>query len=452
MRREVDLIKGNILSSLTKLAIPIMGTSFIQMAYNLTDIMWLGRLSTGAVAAAGTAGFFLWFGAGLIMISQIGVGVNVAQNYGRGKIEEAKKYIVSGFQLDILIALFYGFLLYRFRSNIIGFFNLGDIEVINMAESYLRIIGMGILFHFINPIFSTSLNSSGNSVTPFKINTIGLITNMILDPLLIFGIGPLNGLGIEGAAIATIFSQGTVSLIFIYVGNKTNRIYSGVNLFEKIEISRIIKIIKLGLPPSMQTSAHAVISMIITRIIANFGPIPIAVQSIGSQIESITWMTAEGFSAAIAAFVGQNYGARKFQRIKEGYYKGIKVLGGIGIFSTILLIVGAEPIFRLFTPNDPIAIKEGIVYLRILALSQFFMSVEIGTAGAFNGLGKTIPPTIAGISLNALRIPLALVLSQEAMLGLPGIWWSISGTGILKGIVIFVWFKYFLKKVNEASM
>lgn len=451
MRLEGDLTQGSILSTLTKLALPIMGTSFIQMAYNLTDIMWLGRLSTGAVAAAGTGGFFLWFGAGLIMVSQIGVGVNVAQNYGKGQYKEAQRYIASGFQLDIVIALIYGFLLFYFRKDIIGFFNLDDLNVIKMAESYLRIIGMGIIFHFLNPIFSTSLNSSGNSITPFKINTLGLITNMILDPILIFGVGPINGLGIEGAAYATIFSQSVVTILFIYLGKKANLIYSNVNILQKIEIKRIRNIVSLGLPPSMQTGAHALISIIITRIIARFGPIPIAVQSIGSQIESITWMTAEGFSAAISAFVGQNYGAGKIDRVKDGYHKGIRVLGIIGIFASLVLFIGAEPIFRIFTPNDEIAIKEGIVYLRILALSQFFMSIEIGTAGAFNGLGKTIPPTVAGISLNTLRIPLALILSQDAMLGLSGIWWSISGTGVIKGILIYFWFRIVLGKVNEAS-
>lgn len=452
MRREGNLTQGSILGTLTKLALPIMGTSFIQMAYNLTDIMWLGRLSTGAVAAAGTGGFFLWFGAGLILISQIGVGVNVAQNYGRGEYKEAQKYIASGFQLDIVIALIYGFCLFYFRKNIIGFFNLDDLEVVAMAESYLRIIGMGIIFHFLNPIFSTALNSSGNSLTPFKINTLGLITNMVLDPILIFGIGPIVGMGIEGAAYATIFSQGVVTLLFIYLGKKANLIYSHVNIFQKIELKRIKQIVKLGLPPSMQTGAHAVISMILTRIIARFGPIPIAVQSIGSQIESITWMTAEGFSAAISAFVGQNYGANKMDRVKEGYHKGIRVLGSLGVLASIILILGAEHLFRIFTPNDEIAIREGIVYLRILGVSQFFMSIEIGTAGAFNGLGRTIPPTISGISLNALRIPLALILSQDAILGLSGIWWSIAGTGIAKGILIYLWFRIVLKRVNEAPI
>ncbi|WP_313340307.1 MATE family efflux transporter [Sedimentibacter sp.] len=451
MSNNTNLTEGKILSTLVKLALPIMGTSFIQMAYNLTDIIWLGRLSTNAVAAAGAAGFFLWFGASLVMITQIGVGVNVAQSYGRNDLEGAKKYIFNGFQLDITIALLYSLFLFVFRHHIIGFFNLQDAEVIKMAVEYLTIVSTGIIFHFLNPIFSTILNSSGNSITPFKINTIGLIANILIDPLLIFGLGPIPALGIKGAALATILSQFFVSLLFFAIGKIYNTIYSNVNLFVKPEISILREIVKIGIPPAMQMGLHAVISMIITKIIAGFGPVAVAVQSIGSQIESITWMTADGFSAAISAFTGQNYGAGKLQRIKDGYHKGIQVLGVLGIFSTLLLIFGAEMLFTLFVPEDPAAIKEGIIYLKILGLSQFFMSIEIGTTGAFNGLGRTVPPTVNGIILNALRIPSAILLGSA--IGLSGVWWSISVSSIFKGIILYIWFKIaFVKIMKESTL
>jgi putative MATE family efflux protein len=447
MNDKISLTEGKIRGTLVRLALPIMGTSFIQMAYNLTDIIWLGRLSTKAVAAAGTAGFFLWFGSALVMISQVGVAVNVAQSLGRGSMEDAKKYISNGFQLDFVIALAYSLFLLSFRHQIIGFFNLQDENVIKMAVEYLTIIAIGITFHFLNPIFSAILNSSGNSITPFKTNTTGLIANIIIDPILIFGLGPIPSLGIKGAALATILSQLFVTVIFVTTGKRNNTIYSHIKLFIKPELIYIKKIAKIGIPPFLQMGLHASINMVITRIIAGFGPVAVAVQSIGSNIESITWMTADGFSSAISAFTGQNYGARKIERIKEGYKQGIQILGGIGILTTILLVFGAETLFTLFIPDDPVAIKEGIIYLRILGLSQFFMSLEIGTTGAFNGLGRTLPPTINGIVLNALRIPAAIILGSTA-LGLSGIWISISISSILKGIILFIWFRIVLKNLS----
>lgn len=451
MSRNINLTEGNILSTLTKLALPIMGTSFIQMAYNLTDIMWLGRLSTEAVAAAGTVGLFIWFGGALVVMSQIGVGVGVAQSYGRGEVEVAKKFISNGFQLDLTIAILYSLFLFTFRENIIGFFDLKDPNVIKMAIDYLIIISMGTVFNFINPLFSASLNSSGNSVTPFKVNTLGLVVNIILDPILIFGLGPIPAMGIRGAAVATVTAQIIVTFLFIIVGKRNNTLYSHVNLLLKPDLDYIKKIVKVGFPPSVQMGMHATISMILARIVAEFGPVAIAVQSIGSQIESLSWMTAEGFSTAISAFIGQNYGAKKYDRIKEGYKKGMELVGGMGIFASILLIFAAKPLFTIFTPEDPIAIKEGILYLQILGLSQFFMSIEIGTAGAFNGLGNTLPPTIVGISFNAMRIPMAILLSGYTALGLAGVWWSISITGIIKGIILVIWFKYLLNNKLDTN-
>lgn len=450
MGRELKLTEGKIIGTLTRLALPIMGTSFIQMAYNLTDVMWLGRLSTDSVAAVGTAGFFLWLAASLVMISQVGIGVSVAQSYGRGDKKEARRFITSGFQLNIMIALIYGAALYFFREQIIGFFNIQEADVVDMAVSYLSIISGGMIFFFMNPVFSTTLNSSGNSVTPFKTNTIGLMINMVLDPILIFGIGPFPRLGVKGAAIATVTAQIVVTVIFLYIGSRKGTLYSHARIIEKPDFKRISRIAELGIPPFVQMGTHAAVSIIITRLVAGFGSIPIAVQSIGSQIESISWMTSEGFASAISAFVGQNYGAGKPDRIKEGYQKGIRVLGGFGIFASLMLIFAAEPLFSIFTPEDPEAIREGVKYLRILGLSQFFMSVEIGTAGAFNGLGKTIPPTVVGMTLNVSRVPLAAIMSSTA-LGLLGIWWAISISSILKGLILYLWFQAVLLNIRQAS-
>lgn len=449
MGRELKLTEGKIIGTLTRLALPIMGTSFIQMAYNLTDVMWLGRLSTDSVAAVGTAGFFLWLAASLVMISQVGIGVSVAQSYGRSDKKEARRYITSGFQLNIAIALTYGAVLYLFREQIIGFFNIREASVSDMAVSYLSIISTGMIFFFMNPVFSTTLNSSGNSVTPFKTNTIGLIINMVLDPLLIFGIGPFPRLEVNGAAIATVTAQIVVTMIFLYIGYMKGTLYSHARIIEKPDLKRISRIAELGIPPFVQMGTHAVVSIIITRLVAGFGSIPIAVQSIGSQIESISWMTSEGFASAISAFVGQNYGAGKVDRIREGYQKGIRILGGFGIVASLMLIFAAEPLFSLFTPEDPEAIREGVKYLRILGLSQFFMSIEIGTAGAFNGLGKTLPPTVVGMTLNASRIPLAVIMSSTA-LGLLGIWWAISISSIIKGIILYSWFTFVLKNIRQV--
>ena len=445
MNRNINLTQGNISSTLTKLALPIMGTSFIQMMYNLTDMMWLGRLSTNAVAGAGAAGFLLWLGMSIVLISQIGVSVGVAQAYGRDDMDDVRAYISNGMKLDIIMGIIYSVLMIVFSHEIIGFFNLDDAEAVQMAVEYLVIVSMGLIFHFINPIYSSIFNATGNSVTPFIISTMGLVTNMILDPVLIFGIGSFPALGIKGAALATAIAQVVVTLIYLVVSRRNKVLFSHLSLYKLPNSKYIKKIVKLGLPASMQSSAHALISMVLTRILAQWGPTPVAVSSIGAQIESISWMTADGFSTAISAFVGQNYGAKKYDRVKEGYYKGLRIVGCIGIFATALLVFGGEQIFRIFTPDDALAIEQGKIYLRILGFSQFFTTIEIASTGGFNGIGKTYIPATTGIVLNLSRIPISLVLSATA-LGMTGVWWSMSISTIFKGLILTILFAFTLKK------
>ncbi len=443
MTQNNKLTEGGITQALVRLALPIMGTAFAQMAYNLTDLFWIGRVGSNAVSAVGTAGFFAWLGMAFILIPKIGAEVGVAQSVGRKDKDEVKNYIRHSLQLIVLLALLYSSILIIFRNQLIGFFTIDDLEVVNMAVSYLVIIGIGMIFYFINPVFTSIFNGYGDSTTPFIINFIGLGLNIILDPILILGIGPIPAMGVVGAGIATITSQCVVTLVFIFKIRKNVPIFEKVNFLKKPNFYHVRRIVKLGLPVALQSAAFTIFAMFITRILASWGTVPIAVQKVGSQIEAISWMTASGFQTALAAFVGQNYGAKKWNRIYKGYMSAIGIMGLVGIFATCLLIFGAKPLFSLFIDEEE-PIRYGVVYLQILGLSQLFMCIEIATAGAFNGLGKTIPPSIVSITFNGLRIPAALILSTETLLGLEGVWWSISMSSVFKGIILVTWFAFIL--------
>ncbi len=447
MTRVNDITEGNIFKALFRLALPIMGTSFIQMAYNMTDMFWVGRLGSRAVAAVGTAGFFTWLAAAFIIISQIGAGVGVAQSVGKRDMAEAKTYIKHGIQLNVSLALLYGLVMIIFRKPLIGFFNLEEPDIINNAITYLVIVSLGMVFNFINPVFTGIFNGYGESRIPFIINSMGLVVNMILDPLLIFGIGPFPRLGVAGAALATIIAQLCVTVIFIIKARRTREIFSNLKLFKAPDMDRTKTIIRLGFPAGLQSGLFTVIAMFIARIIAQWGPIPIAVQKVGSQIEAISWMTAGGFQTAMSTLVGQNYGANKWSRVVKSYFAGMSVMTVIGILTTGLLIFAARPLFSIFIDEEE-TIRYGIVYLQILGLSQLFMCWEATTAGAFNGLGKTVPPSVVGITFNALRIPAALILSATS-LGLNGVWWSISMSSVCKGIVLVTWFIFLIKNYSS---
>ena len=199
------------------------------------------------------------------------------------------------------------------------------------------------------------------------------------------------------------------------------------------------KIIKWGTPTALQNCLFSVFGMIIGRMIATFGPTPIAVQKVGSQIESLSWMTAGGFSSALTAFIGQNYGAGRSDRVIEGYKKTLMMSSILGILATVLLVFFGQPLFKIFSSEQEV-IKQGGEYLKILGYSQIFMCIEITTAGAYFGLGRTLAPSLISIIFTGLRIPAAMILSNSNLLGLNGVWWSISMSSVFKGVILISMF------------
>ncbi|MDU4890064.1 MAG: MATE family efflux transporter [Clostridium sp.] len=444
-QKSINLTEGPIASSLIKLSLPIMGTSFIQMAYNLTDMIFIGKKGSDAVAAVGTAGFFTWFAVAVILLSKAGAQIKVAQSIGMKNEEETKNYIKTSIQLNVILALAYIGAIWLFHNQMIGFFRLGSEVVIAYTKQYLLIVSTGLVCFSINPLLTAILTASGDSHTPFIINSIALGVNIVLDYVLISGIGPFPELSVAGAAIATVTAQvvGTLCFIGVIIKRKDKRFKQ--NYLSKLDFEHVKTITKLGAPVALQEGLFSIFSMTLARLIAPFGSVAIAVQKVGSQIESISWMTAEGFSASLSAYVGQNYGARKYDRIKKGYKITMMLACSIGIFATLFLILGRDFLISIFI-NEPQAIAMGSDYLIILGLSQIFMCMEITTAGAFNGMGRTEIPSFVGITLTCARIPMAMALASIPLLGINGVWWSISISSILKGIVLCSIFYIFIKK------
>ncbi|WP_346915021.1 MATE family efflux transporter [Clostridium sp.] len=447
MEKRIDLTEGSISGKLVKLALPIMATSFIQMAYNLTDMLWVGKIGSTAVAAVGTAGFFSNLAAALTMIAKVGAEVKVSQSLGRKDEKATRNYIVSALQINIVLSLIMGIVVLLFRSKFLAFFQLENLQVISMAETYLVIIAMGMVITNLIPVLTAIFNGAGNSKTPFIINTVGLVANIVFDPILIFGVGPIPKMGVLGAALATIGAQSIVVVCFLVSILRSKEKYLKFNLLKKPDFRAIRSICKLGIPSGVQSGLFTTFSILIARVIAGSGEVAIAVQKVGVQIEAITWMTAGGFSTALSSFVGQNYGAKKYDRIKEGYKATIFIAGVVGILATLVLIIGGEGIFSIFIKEKE-AIMLGKDYLRILGYSQLFMCIEITTVGMFNGLGRTYIPAAVSIILTGLRVPASMILSSPNILGIDGVWWSISMSSVLKGITIVIILYYMTKKKN----
>ncbi|MEY8336463.1 MATE family efflux transporter [Lachnospiraceae bacterium 62-35] len=449
MKKTVDLLNGKILSSLMELAVPIMATSLLQMAYNLTDMAWIGRVGSAAVASVGSAGMYTWLSTGVVMLAKMGGQVKAAHSLGEGNGEKAAQYGKGAIQLAAALAVVYGLIMVAFSGKLIGFFNLQDPGIVEDAEKYLKIAGGMILFSFLNQTLTGLFTASGDSKTPFLANFAGLAGNMILDPLLIFGIGGLPGLGAAGAAAATVTAQAIVTFLMLRGVKRDKVLFDKIRIWEKTPREYLWEMIRISLPSSIQETLYCAISMVLTRLIAGWGDRAVAVQRVGGQIESISWMAAEGFGMALNAFIGQNYGAGKYQRMKKGYVTAFVMMMAWGAFTTGVLVFLNGPIFRLFI-NEPDVVPVGMDYLRILGYGQMFMCLELMTVGALAGMGKTFVSSCISISLTSARIPLALLLGGTA-LGLNGIWWALTVSSTLKGITFCLTFIFILNRIGREK-
>jgi putative MATE family efflux protein len=263
--KSIVLTEGSIPKALAKLAMPIIGTSFVQMAYGFIDMIWVGRLGSGAVAAVGTVGFFTWLANAFIVIPRIGAEVGVAQSTGAKDHEGVARAIRHSIQLIVALILLYGAVLIAFREPLLGFYQLG-VENQKMASDYLLIIVLGFVFFATNPIFTAIFNGAGDSTTPFRINAVGLVVNILVDPLLIFGWGPFPQLGVAGAAMATVLAQMTATFLFVLEARKRPELFGGLHLFSKPDRAYVAKVFQMGLPVSVQSAFFTLISMLIAPI------------------------------------------------------------------------------------------------------------------------------------------------------------------------------------------
>jgi putative MATE family efflux protein len=270
---------------------------------------------------------------------------------------------------------------------------------------------------------------------------------VILDPVFIL----ILGWGIRGAAWATIISQFLgCALMILGVKKFRNRPFEAWRFRFRPEGEKIARILRWALPIGLESLLFCFLSMLCARMEAGFGPNAMAAGKIGSQIESLTWLIAGGFSSALVAFIGQNYGAGKMDRIRRGVKISLAVMGTWGALVTLFFYTAGKLVFYVFLP-DPAVAELGKHYLWILAVCHLPMNLEAVWAGAFKGRGETIPPSVVSIACNALKPILAWLLSRGG-LGLYGVWAGISAGDILRGVGLFVWHEAAERRRSKAPV
>lgn len=441
MNKKVNMLTGDIKAVLIALAWPIILSNLIQTAMGLVDMIWIGRLGSGAVTAIGTASFFTNFAQAFSALIITGTGVLVAQSLGKRLQKDTDTYVRNSLILSVTISIVFSLIVFIFAKPFVAFFNLNDAAISASTVAYLRHSLAGVPFLFLVATYVSILTSYGNTKLTFRANAIGLFLNIILDPIFIFGFGFIPAMGVVGAAWATNLSR--MLIFFLLYQNSRPELAGSKNV--KFSLSKVKEVVKMGLPVTAQKIMFIGISMVMARIVVQFGTDAIAAQRIGIQIESVSYVTIGGLQGAIAAFIGQNYGNNNIKRIKEGYTMSLKLVFILGSVISLLFIIFPKQIFSIFI-DDPAVVKHGILYMQAIGVSQLFMCLEILAVGAFNGLGKTQIPAFVATLFTFIRIPMAIILSNH--MGIVGVWWSISISSVFKGVILAIWFNLYLAKAK----
>jgi putative MATE family efflux protein len=413
-------------------ALPAVASTLLMTLFASVDAYWVGtRIGAAGIAAVTTSLFWVWLMISLAEMVSIGLTALAARRYGQRRGEDAARAGGSALVLSVLLGSTIG---------LVGLLALPWLfsiqhappDVAELGHRYLSVyfLGTPLLFAFF--AVDAAFRASGDSRTPFLLLATSVVVTMVLDPVLILGLGPAPELGIRGAAVATVSIRASACAIGLWLG-----IRRGLIKFSRINWDDLLTICRIGLPTAATGAIFSLIYVVIARSAAPFGTPALAALGIGHRVESWLFMLGVGFGAATAAIVGQNLGAGRADRAARAGWMATGVCTAVGVVFCILELATPETFSSLFS-HDPSVIAEGARYLRIQAVSQLAVCAEIVLEAALGGAGHTVAPMLSSTGITLLRVPLAGWAA--ARWGVQGIWWVISLTAMARGIgMVALW-------------
>jgi len=412
------------------LAAPAVAMMACHFSFNLIDSIWVGRLiGPAALAAVSTAGFYVWVALSLGEMVEIGLIAVAARRHGEGDPERAARAAAAAVAYALVAGLVVSLAGWALAGTMFRVMTVPP-EVATLGRAYLStwLLGAPLVFGFF--AIEATFRAAGDTRTPFVMLAGSVCVSIVLDPLLITGVGPFPRLGVEGAALASVMVRGGGFLLGLGIALRR-----GLLRIRAPDWRSLPTIIRVGAPLSLSGVLLSLIYMWLTRFTSRFGTPALAALGVGHKMEGLGFIAISGFSLAASALVGQNLGARQEARAREavrltvGYCLAVTVTTAIAF----LLIPGA--LVALFT-RDPQVITDGVLYLRVIAFAQIGQSFELILEGALAGAGYTFWPQVASTTLTALRIPLAAWWSRP--IGLLGIWLALSVTAISRGVAMIL--------------
>lgn len=432
------ILSGPILPTMVRLAWPVMLTAALQALYNLVDAFWLGRLGTAAVAAPGMAWpilfFFMSFAGGF----QAAGTTFVAQHFGAHDQEGAEESAGQILTFLVLASLVLGALGFALAPTVLRLIRAPE-EIYPWALIYLRIECVGLPIMFLAQAFGGLMLGLGNTRLAMYLGVGSLLLNGALDPLFIFGWGPIPAWGVAGAAGATILSRAVVAAVglgLLVSGRAGIRIHLK-NL--RPRLARILPILRVGLPNVLDQASTSLGFVVMMGLVSGFGTAIVAAYTVGNRIINLINVASWGAGSALVAMIGQNLGADQPERAEKIARRGISAtfLALVGLYFVTLLL--RRPLFGLFVA-DPEVIRQGAWYIAVFGTSIPFFGLFDGAAATFRGSGHTVPPMVMAIvRLWVLRVFLAWALGYPLGFGTTGMWAGMTLSNVVGGSVLYLW-------------
>lgn len=427
---------------LLSMSIPPMISMMIQALYNIVDSIFVARLSPDALTAVSLA--FPLQNLVLAVAVGFGVGLNacIARRLGAKNQKATDEAATHSFIFTAIHALIFVFIGLFFTKPFIRMFTSNE-EIFNMACSYSYIVitcAFGSLFHlFVEKIFQ----ATGNMLIPMLVQGLGAIINIILDPILIFGLLGFPKLGVAGAAIATVTAQIiaclTSFLLFFY---RNNGVHVNFKNF-KFNSHTIKSLYSVAIPSSIMIALPSALVGILNGILVGLSDFGVGVFGAYYKLQTFIYMPASGVIQGMRPIISFNYGAKNYKRMKETVKSALKITVTIMFFGTLLFLAVPTQIMSLFN-NEPEILKTGSAALRIISLGFIVSSIAVVLSGAFEALGKGMDSLIvSSIRLLLVIPPLAFILSR--FMGIYGVWAAFPIAEILASIVAI----YLYKKISK---
>lgn len=434
-----DLTEGSLFHHLIKLSVPITLGYILQDAFNVVDMIFVGKLGPASIAAVGMSGDLLR----LIGVFSLGIstgsGILVAQYLGARNYAQAGHVAMQAILLAIFAAIGVGVIGYPLSEFGLRSLRIKDPEVIRLGTTYMHIILVGISTMFLSMTLGSIFRAGGDAVTPTVVLIFSTVINITLDPFLIFGLWIFPELGVAGSAYATIIGRGfgvITLLILIWIGRSPlslRHVQLQPDLIEMLDIFR------LGIYSSMQGFWRHLSRLVFLWVIGPYGKFAVAAYTVCMRLRILVMNPGFGIANAVAPMVGQNIGANQIERAEAttriGNVIASILMSGIGV----LFLLFPEVFLAIFN-DDPEVVRIGSMYLQFLSLTFGFIAFSLVLGKALNGAGDTFSPMMITLG-SQMGVGLLLVILFSRIIGLNGVWIGISLSNVVQGISMWLWYR-----------